>query len=383
MNDCPRQNPAYRPTFLYFTPSPIPRKKMNVSHRLIGFVLICSPYLNGYANTTNLDHLLPNERNTIEVFRNASPNVVNVQRIATVVEHSKKQEVSDGTGSGIIWDKAGHIVTNYHVIHDADKLAVTLGKMTIPAKVIGAEPRKDIAVLAIDPAKVPAVLKAFKPFELAATHELLVGQKAIAIGNPFGLDHTLTIGVISALDRSFPGIGGVNIHDVIQTDAAINPGNSGGPLLDSQGHLIGLNTAIYSPSGSSAGIGFTVPSDEINRVVTQIIQHGRVVLAGIGIQREETAVAKRLGVKRGVLIAKVIPNTPASVVGLRGTQHPRFGHVQLGDVIVSVNDHPTRNYDAFYNVINHIGVGESINVAVLRNGKQVAYKMKTIDIAVY
>lgn len=354
---------------------------MNLNRRLMSFLLLLLPFSNLYANSPN--NLLPSEKNTIDVFQQASPKVVYVQRLATIVNKRKRMHVSDGTGSGIIWDNAGHVVTNYHVIKGADKLLVNVGDQLVSAKVVGAEPRKDIAVLQIQSPKVLAKLKTFKPFALAPTHELVVGQKAIAIGNPFGLDHTLTIGVISALGREFPGVGGVSIHDVIQTDASINPGNSGGPLLDSQGRLMGLNTAIYSQSGASAGIGFAVPSDDIVRVATQIIKHGRVILAGIGIERTDSEVARHLGVENGILIAKILPNTPASKAGLAVTSRDKWGRTHLGDVIISINNHSVNNYDTFYNVLNAVGVGEEISVTVMRNGKKINHKIKTIDIAAY
>ncbi|WP_408606889.1 S1C family serine protease [Legionella clemsonensis] len=334
--------------------------------------------------STTLDELLPNERNTVEIFQKFSPKVVYVHRLATVLNHSyERMQVLAGAGSGIIWDAQGHIVTNFHVINGADNLTVSIGKLTVPAKVIGAEPRKDIAVLAIKSPKALELLKSYTPFELAPTNELLVGQKTIAIGNPFGLDHSLTVGVISALGRQVPGAGGVTIRDMIQTDTSINPGNSGGPLLDSKGRLIGLNTAIYSNSGSSAGVGFAVPADDIARIVPQLIKHGRVVLSGVGIQVVEPHIAKRLGIDKGLLVADVLPHTPAAQAKLRGTLRDSWGRIHLGDVIVAINGHPVKNYDAFYNILVDIKVGDQITLTILRNGKELNFKMKTIDIAAY
>lgn len=344
----------------------------------------CSNFAVLPSYSTTLDELLPNERNTVEIFQKFSPKVVYVHRLATVVNHSyERMQVPAGAGSGIIWDAEGHIVTNFHVINGADDLSISIGNITVPAKVIGAEPRKDIAVLAIKSPKVLELLKSFTPFELAHTNELLVGQKTIAIGNPFGLDHSLTVGVISALGRQVPGVGGVTIRDMIQTDTSINPGNSGGPLLDSKGRLIGLNTAIYSNSGSSAGVGFAVPADDIARIVPQIIKHGRVVLSGIGIQRVEPNIAKRLGITKGILVADVLPHTPAAHAGLRGTLRDSWGRIHLGDVIIALNGHPIADYDAFYNLLTNIKVGETITLTVLRQGKELNFKMKTIDIAAY
>lgn len=349
------------------------------------FPLLCLIVtLSTMSHAAKLSELLPDEKNTVEVFQNAAPKVVYVHRMTTVVNRaSERLEVPAGTGSGIIWDAQGHVVTNFHVVHGADHLAVSIGDITVPAKVIGSEPRKDIAVLAITSPKALKRLQTYKPFEIADTHELLVGQKAIAIGNPFGLDHTLTVGVISALGRQVPGIGGIKIREMIQTDASINPGNSGGPLLDSSGRLIGMNTAIFSPSGSSAGIGFSVPANDIARIVQQIITKGRVVLAGIGVQRTDPRVAQRLGIKKGVLIAEVLPHTPAAYAGLRATHRDGWGRIVLGDIIISLNGHPLENYDVLYNLLSEIKIGEKVTLTVLRNGKPIHYAMRTIDIAGY
>ena len=354
---------------------------MIINRLMMSSLLIFFSFM--YSSAHSKVNLLSTEQNTIDVFQQSSAKVVYIQRFITVTKHFKREQIPDGAGSGIVWDNAGHIVTNYHVIKGANHLQVVMGDLSVPAKVVGAEPRKDIAVLAVSSPKARAKLKSFKPFVVAPTKELLVGQKTIAIGNPFGLDHSLTIGVISALDRQFPGVGGVSIHGAIQTDASINPGNSGGPLLDSNGRLIGLNTAIYSQNGSSAGIGFAVPSDDIQHVATQIIKHGRVILAGIGIERAEPKLAEKLGVKKGILIANILPNTPAAKAKLAITGRDRLGHTLVGDVIVSVNDQPVDNYDVFYNMFSEISVGEEIKVTVLRNGKRFNHKMKTIDIAAY
>lgn len=347
---------------------------------LVVFLFVFSIVKPGFS--LNLDTLLPDERNTIEVFQKTSAKVVYVHRLATVTNRSlQKTQVPDGAGSGIIWDDKGHVVTNFHVINGADNLAITLGKMTVPVKVIGAEPRKDIAVLEIKSPQALKQLQAFQPFEIVQQSDLIVGQKAIAIGNPFGLDHSLSKGVISALGRQVPGIGGVTIHNMIQTDTPINPGNSGGPLLNSAGQLIGLNTMIFSQSGSSAGIGFAVPADDIQRIVAQIISHGRVVLSGIGIQRVEPNIAKRLGVNKGVLIADVLPNTPAQQAHLRGTHRDSWGRVIVGDVIIAINGHAVANYDNLYHMLSEIKVGEQVTLSIQRGNKQRDIKVKTIDIA--
>lgn len=333
-------------------------------------------------HSLNLDTLLPDERNTVDVFQKSSPKVVYVHRLANVVSlRQTKTHVPDGAGSGIIWDDKGHVVTNFHVIKGADDLAITLGTMTVPAKVIGFEARKDIAVLQIKSPQALNYLKAYKPFEIVHLQDLIVGQKAIAIGNPFGLDHSLSKGVISALGRQVPGIGGVTIRNMIQTDTPINPGNSGGPLLNSAGQLIGLNTMIFSQSGSSAGVGFAVPADDIERLVTQIISNGRVILSGIGIRRIEPHIARKLGVRRGILIADVLPKTPAARLKLRGTHRDNWGRIVLGDIIIGVNAHPIENYDTMYNLLSEIKVGEQVTVSILRGSKKINLKMNTIDIA--
>lgn len=344
---------------------------------LVVFSLLCSP-----SYSANMDSLLANERNTVEVFQKASPKVVYVHRLAAVTNHSYEiTHVPSGAGSGMIWDDKGHIVTNFHVIKGADDLAITLGNMTVPAKIVGTEARKDIAVLQIKSPQALSHLKDYKPFDIVRLNDLMVGQKAIAIGNPFGLDHSLSTGVISALGRKVPGIGGVTIHNMIQTDTTINPGNSGGPLLNSAGQLIGMNTMIYSRSGASAGIGFAVPADDIEKVVSQIIKNGRVVLSGIGIQRVEPNLARKLGVKKGILIGDVLPKTPAAHFKLHGTRRDSWGHVILGDIIVAINAHPVDNYDALYNMLSEIKVGEKVTVSIQRGNKQMDVAMKTIDIA--
>ena len=353
-------------------------------NRLITFLFLCTSFFVQPAYSISADELMPNEKNTVEIFQKYAPKVVYVHRLTTVINKSyQRTQIPAGAGSGIIWDSQGHIVTNFHVIKGADKLSISIGKLTVPAKLIGAEPRKDIAVLAITSPKALELLKTFVPFELARTDELMVGQKTIAIGNPFGLDHSLSVGVISALGRKVPGAGGVTIREMIQTDTSINPGNSGGPLLDSKGRLIGLNTAIFSSSGSSAGVGFAVPANDIARLVPQIIKNGRVILSGIGIQWVGPTVSKHLGIKKGILVGSVIPHTPAAIAGLKGTYRDNWGQLHLGDIIVALNDHPIKNYDALYYFLANINVGEGIKVTVLRQGEKLHFKMKTIDIAAY
>ncbi|MDF1683058.1 MAG: trypsin-like peptidase domain-containing protein [Legionellaceae bacterium] len=331
---------------------------------------------------SNASHLSKDEQDTVSVFKQASPNVVYVHRINRFqTPFSEQFEASSGAGSGVIWDKQGHVVTNYHVIHGADNLMVSFGNQTTPAKVIGVEPRKDIAVLELIKARDFSATKHITPFEIANTQSLVVGQKTIAIGNPFGLDHSLTTGVISALGREVPGVSGVNIRDMIQTDASINPGNSGGPLLDSQGRLIGLNTMIYSRSGASSGVGFAVPAEALARIVPQLIKYGRVKMAGIGIVPLQDRIAYQFGDRQGVFISEVLPNTPAYQLGLTGVQLDQFGRLTLGDAIIAINNKHIRNYNDLYNTLADIPIGEQIQLKLNRFGKTREVSIKTIDIS--
>jgi S1-C subfamily serine protease len=317
---------------------------------------------------------IEDERNTIDVFRETAPAAVFVTQKQVVVDYwaGRAMEVPAGSGSGFVWDKQGYVVTNFHVVQNARSLTVTLqDQSTHPAQVRGVEPRKDIAVLKID---VPA--DKLVPIRLPGEKktQLEVGQKAIAIGNPFGLDHTLTVGVVSALGRTMDGIGGVTIRDMIQTDAAINPGNSGGPLLDSSGTLIGMNTAIFSKSGASAGVGFAVPVSTILRVVPQIIKNGRAEQVGLGIRIDpEQRTERRLGM-RGVIVLAVDPAGPAAAAGLRGLQSTPNGIV-LGDVIVGVDGTAIDDYDDLYNVLDPRRPGERVKVKVRRGNQLVEVAM--------
>ena len=270
-------------------------------------------------------------------------------------------EIPSGTGSGFVWDTEGRIVTNYHVISDASRLEVTLADHSSwKASLVGVAPDKDIAVLQIGAPKA-----SLHPLAIGESKNLLVGQKVFAIGNPFGLDQTLTTGVVSALGREIRATNGRAIKDVIQTVAAINPGNSGGPLLDSAGRLIGVNTAIYSPSGASSGIGFAVPVGEVNRVVPQIIAHGKVVRPGLGVSLAPPALVRELEVE-GVLILDVARGSSAERAGLRGSRQVRGGFVP-GDVIQKVNGETVRDYDSLRDIIEKYKVGESVTLTLLRD----------------
>jgi S1-C subfamily serine protease len=311
--------------------------------------------------------LAADEKSTIELFRQASPSVVHITRIAVQRDAFSfdLREVPEGTGSGFIWDEQGHVVTNYHVIQGTRTAQVTLSdNSTYKGRVIGAYPDKDLAVLKID--APPHLLR---PIPIGTSHDLQVGQKAFAIGNPFGLDQTLTTGVISAVGREIESVTERTIKGVIQTDAAINPGNSGGPLLDSAGRLIGVNTAIVSPSRASAGIGFAIPVDEVNRVVPQLIRRGKVTRPGLGVQVAEDQQAQWLQL-RGVLILGVVPQGPADKAGLRPTRRTAIGEIRLGDVIVAIDGKPTQSTKDLFGVLEQHKVGDTVTVTILRDGQR-------------
>jgi S1-C subfamily serine protease len=277
--------------------------------------------------------------------------------------------VPRGTGSGFIWDDAGHVITNYHVIENASEATVKLADgRSFKAALVGASPAHDIAVL-----RIGVGFKRPPPVPLGSSGDLKVGQKVFAIGNPFGLDWTLTTGIVSALDRSLGGDNGNTIEHLIQTDAAINPGNSGGPLLDSAGRLIGINTAIYSPSGASAGIGFAVPVDTVNRVVPQLIKGGKYVRPALGIEVDE-GINQRLAELRGVegvVILRVTPGSAAQAAGLKGATVSRDGGIVPGDTIVALNGKPVDSVSKLLAALDDYQVGDTVKVTVLREGRKV------------
>ena len=316
-------------------------------------------------------NLLPDERNTIQVFRNASPSVAFVvnRGVQRDMFSGRASEVLRGSGSGFVWDRKGHVVTNYHVVRGGSSISVFLDNKEHKATVLGVEPKRDIAVLRIDNQSIHRKLQPVRP---GRSRDLVVGQKVVAIGSPFGFDRTLTTGVISALGREIVGVGQVTIPDMIQTDASINPGNSGGPLLDSSGRLIGMNTMIYSQSGTSAGIGFAVPISLIRRIVPQIIKNGKAVNAGLGVRIFSDEASRSVGVS-GVIIRHVNRGSGAAKAGLRGTRENRQGGIALGDVIVGIDDKRVKNYDDLYNALDNYAPGDEVTVHFLRNRKK---KMK-------
>src|SRR5215471_7251897 len=312
--------------------------------------------------------LWSDEKSTITLFRQASPSVVNITAIGVQRDlfTLNLYQIPQGTGSGFIWDKSGNIITNFHVIQEADAAQVTLGdQSTWKARVVGMAPDKDLAVLRID-----APADRLRPIPVGTSKDLQVGQYVFAIGNPFGLDQTLTTGVISALGREIESVTRRPIQGVIQTDAAINPGNSGGPLLDSAGRLIGVNAAIYSPSGTSAGIGFAIPVDIVNRIVPELIRSGKVTRPGLGIQIADEQIAQRLGVT-GVLVVDVARDGAAAKAGIQPTRRDSEGRLRLGDVITAIDGKKVESSNDLYLLLEKYKVGDAVTVTLLRDGRTV------------
>ncbi|MFZ5575735.1 MAG: S1C family serine protease [Pseudomonadota bacterium] len=315
--------------------------------------------------------LAADEQATIELFEKSRASVVYITTRAQVMDVWTRNvfSVPRGTGSGFIWDDAGHVITNFHVIEGASEATVKLADgRSFKAALVGASPAHDIAVL-----KIGVGFKRPPPVPVGTSGDLKVGQKVFAIGNPFGLDWTLTTGIVSALDRSLGGDNGNIIEHLIQTDAAINPGNSGGPLLDSAGRLIGINTAIYSPSGASAGIGFAVPVDTVNRVVPQLIRSGKYIRPALGIEVDEglnERLVQLLGVE-GVVILRVAPDSAAAAAGLRGATVARDGGIVPGDIIVALQGKPVRSVAELLARLDDYSVGDTVQVTVLRAGREI------------
>jgi S1-C subfamily serine protease len=307
------------------------------------------------------------ERATIALFHKAAASVVYITTRAQQYDFWTRNvfEVPQGTGSGFVWDELGHIVTNFHVVQGADAAEATLGEDSFEATLVGTAPDQDVAVL-----KIKAPRARLVPIKIGTSADIEVGQKVLAIGNPFGLDHTLTTGIVSALGRTIQSVTNRPIDGAIQTDAAINPGNSGGPLLDSTGRLIGMNTAIYSPSGASAGIGFAVPVDTVNRIVSELIVHGKVIRPRLGISLDDrlsAVVTRRLGVK-GVLLRDVDRGTPADRAGLRGTKRSGNGIIP-GDILQEIDGKPIASSDEFLGRIGNFRPGDTVTLTVYRDGQ--------------
>jgi 2-alkenal reductase len=309
------------------------------------------------------------ELSAIAVFEAVAPSVVQVIGTPTDIANPSTGLQS---GSGFVWDRAGHVVTNNHVVADAHLIRVRLATGdVVAADVIGLAPNYDLAVLKLNASgSIPP------PVMVGSSAELQVGQSAFAIGNPFGLDQSLTTGIISALERRLPTSGGREVTHVIQTDAAINPGNSGGPLLDSAGRLIGVNTAIFSPSGTNAGVGFAIPVDVVNRVIPELISEGRVPTPGIGILAADEALTARLGVE-GILVANVLPGSPAERAGIVGL-NLRTG--QVGDIITAVNGEKVGSLPDLIHELESAGIGNQVRITLRRPTGSMSVDLPVVDI---
>jgi 2-alkenal reductase len=315
------------------------------------------------------------EQRVVTLFEQAAPSVAYITTQVVQTNIWMEQRVSEGAGSGFVWDSQGHVVSNHHVIEGASRVFVQLDAgQPIEAVVVGRAPEYDLAVLRL--ARVPQGLR---PIPVGSSRDLKIGQSVFAIGNPFGLSRTLTQGIVSALDRELPTTGYREVAGVIQTDAAINPGNSGGPLLDSAGRLIGVNTAIRSASGSSAGVGFSIPVDLVNRIVPALINRGRAPLPGIGIEPVRPDLVARSGIS-GVVIAQMDANGPAAQAGLLG-YNPRTREV--GDVITAVNGKSIESLSGFVGELDKAGIDSTVELTVRRHnnrGAERKVRVKVVDL---
>lgn len=320
--------------------------------------------------------LAEDEKATIALFKSASPSVVYVTTVAERMDFRTLNvlQVPQGTGSGFVWDDAGHIVTNFHVVANADAIRVTLANHKgYPATGVWASPADDLAVLRINAPREELI-----PIAVGTSSDLQVGQKVFAIGDPFGLDQTLTTGIVSALGRTIETNSGHPIFNAIQTDAAINPGNSGGPLLDSAGRLIGVNTAIFG--ATNAGIGFAIPVDTVNRIVSQLIASGKVVRPDPGIRTSEMFsrnVQLQLGIS-GVPVLEVEPGSPAEKAGLRPTRRHRNGAIILGDIVLTVGGTRVNRIEDLTRIFEDYKPGQKVPLTILRDGKQQTVELEAV-----
>jgi len=322
---------------------------------------------------TSRPALYPDEQDTINLFKQSAPSVVFITTKHQQTDFfGRENEVEAGTGSGFVWDNDGHIVTNFHVIQGASSATVAFSDNEVyDADLVGVAPEHDMAVLRIHPRRD------LQPIPIGTSGDLQVGQRVYAIGNPFGLDHTLTTGVVSALGRMIRSVTNNPIPNVIQIDAAINPGNSGGPLLDSYGRLIGMNTAIYSPTGTNAGIGFAVPVDDINRVVPQLIRYGMVERASLGIMQNDKLsqlVQQRTNVP-GVAVSGVEPGSAAAAAGLRGMTRVPNGQVVIGDIVQKIDDTAVRTSDELFLALDKHKPGDQVTITLWRQGQVITKKV--------
>ncbi|WP_322517584.1 trypsin-like peptidase domain-containing protein [Rhodopseudomonas palustris] len=348
---------------------------------LLATAWVAQPYLaslwfsvSGPRTVTARGDLAPAETATIELFKRVSPSVVHVFAQSSRRSPSLFEQQQGGvqSGSGVIWDAAGHVITNNHVIQGAGALGARLSTGEfVTARVVGTAPNYDLAVLQLERPRA-----ALRPIAIGSSSDLQVGQSAFAIGSPYGLEQTLTTGIVSALQRRLPTAAAHEISGVIQTDAAINPGNSGGPLLDSAGRLIGLNTAIISGSGASAGIGFAIPVDSVNRIATALIKTGTVPVPGIGIIAADENEAARLGID-GVVVVRTLPDSPAARAGLTGASET--GMVE--DVIVGANGQEVHSMSDLAATLERVGIGNEVKLQVIRDGRARTVNVQVTDIA--
>ena len=344
----------------------------------IGIILFLTPRLENYLIKmtakpqviTARGELSDTEKTNIEIFRQASPSVVYITTLSDMVNLWTRDitRIPRGTGSGFIWDNHGHIITNYHVLEGASEIRIRLSdQRTFNAVLVGASPHHDIAVL-----RMPRVSNMPSSLPIGTSHDLQVGQMMYAIGNPFGLDQTLTTGIVSALNRSLYNDNGSQIKGLIQTDAAINPGNSGGPLLDSAGRLVGINTAIYSPSGAYAGIGLAVPVDTVNRIVPQLIAHGKYERPKLGItidNKLNKLITDRYGIK-GVAVIEVQQGSPAEASGLKGVEMKDRGNLVAGDIILGIDGHEIDDISTLLATLENYQIGDRVKLRYLRENKE-------------
>ena len=315
------------------------------------------------------------EANNIEVFKRTSPSVVNITNARRVRSFYSlnPQDVPQGSGTGFVWDDEGHIVTNFHVVQQADRVLVTLQDgMTYDAIPVGVAPNHDLAVLKIDVEEIDLV-----PIVPGDSSLLEVGRKVVAIGNPFGLDTTMTVGVVSALGREIDSVTRRKIRDVIQTDAAINPGNSGGPLINSLGQLVGVNTAIYSPSGGSSGIGFAIPANTVKRIIPELIQYGRVQTPILGINLlPQPDYYRQLWNLEGVIVLDTVAGGDPERLGMRGLSRADRGRIRIGDVIVGIEGQEIHNENDLAASLENRRAGETVTVKTRRDNRTLEYEIE-------
>jgi S1-C subfamily serine protease len=332
-----------------------------------------TPGLTGSREPDLSGGLHPQERINIRLFEESAPSVCYITTTNVRRDYFSRNitEIPRGSGSAFVWDHKGHIITNYHVIQGADRATVTLAdRSTWKAVPVGVAPEKDLAVLRIE-----APGKALRPIPVGTSDNLQVGQSVFAIGNPFGLDQTLTTGIVSALGREIESVAGIPIRDVIQTDAAINPGNSGGPLLDSSGRLIGVNTAIYSPSGASAGIGFSIPVDVVSWVVPELIEYGRLKRPTLGVELARPQILQRLGLE-GALVIDVIKGSGAEQAGIRPTMRDQDGSIVLGDVIIGIDGDPVNSANDLILILEKYEPGDIVAVDLIRDKERLTVELR-------